>query len=75
MKHSDEGNLFRLAEWNKRRALHSAEKRAAAEIVIAECGVSLTVLQEQWEKQVKAQTKPLARTYLLRSSFLSRRWH
>ncbi|KAJ7909808.1 hypothetical protein B0H13DRAFT_1877310 [Mycena leptocephala] len=30
VKHSDEGNLFRLGEWNKRRALHSAEKRAAA---------------------------------------------
>ncbi|KAJ6564318.1 hypothetical protein B0H19DRAFT_1258773 [Mycena capillaripes] len=59
VKHCDEGNLFRLGEWNKRRALHSAEKRAAAKEVIEECGVALEVLKEEWEKQVAAQTKPL----------------
>ncbi|KAJ7615780.1 hypothetical protein DFH06DRAFT_1013158 [Mycena polygramma] len=61
VKHSDEGNLFRLGEWNKRRSLHSADKRAAAEEVIAECGVSLEVLEEEWKKQIVAQTKPLPR--------------
>ncbi|KAJ6568559.1 hypothetical protein B0H19DRAFT_1256310 [Mycena capillaripes] len=61
VKHCDEGNLFRLGEWNKRRALHSAEKRAAAKEVIEKCGVALEVLKEEWEKQVAAQTKPLPR--------------
>ncbi|KAJ7917867.1 hypothetical protein B0H13DRAFT_1608008, partial [Mycena leptocephala] len=63
VKHSDEVNLFHLADWNKRRGIHSAEKRAAAEEIIAECGVTVEVLEEQWEQQVKTQTKPAPRTY------------
>ncbi|KAJ7111122.1 hypothetical protein C8R46DRAFT_932834 [Mycena filopes] len=61
VKHADEANLFGLAAWNKRRVLHSAGKRIAAQEVIEECGVAMEVLKEQWQMQVKAQTKPLAR--------------
>ncbi|KAJ7431665.1 hypothetical protein B0H11DRAFT_1749743 [Mycena galericulata] len=61
VKHADENSLFRLAEWNKRRSVHSAGKRSDAMLVLEECEVTVEVLRGEWEKQVKAQTKPLAR--------------
>ncbi|KAJ6457865.1 hypothetical protein DFH09DRAFT_1255416 [Mycena vulgaris] len=61
VRHADEANVFRLGEWNKRRALHSAEKRSNAQEILDECGHPLDLLKAEWAKQVKAQTKPLAR--------------
>ncbi|KAJ7753343.1 hypothetical protein DFH07DRAFT_744528 [Mycena maculata] len=61
VKHADEANLFKLAEWNYRRKLHSPTKHVAGQAVLRECGHSIKLLRKQWEDQVKAQTKPLAR--------------
>ncbi|KAJ7182224.1 hypothetical protein C8R43DRAFT_1115874 [Mycena crocata] len=61
VKHADEANLFKLAEWIRRRTLHSANKRVQAEAELRRCGHSREFLREQWKQQVKAQTKPLAR--------------
>ncbi|KAJ7119273.1 hypothetical protein C8R43DRAFT_901113 [Mycena crocata] len=61
VKHADEANLFKLAEWIRRRTLHSANKRVEAEAELTRCGHSQEFLREQWKHQVKVQTKPLAR--------------
>ncbi|KAJ7154030.1 hypothetical protein C8R43DRAFT_1126688 [Mycena crocata] len=64
VKHADEANLFKLAEWIRRRTLHSANKRVEAEAELTRCGHSQEFLREQWKHQVKVQTKPLAHALL-----------
>ncbi|KAJ7433096.1 hypothetical protein B0H11DRAFT_2259786 [Mycena galericulata] len=61
IRHIDEANLFKLAEWNHRRALHSTAKRVEARELLRQSGHSVALLRKQWEDQVKTQTKPLAR--------------
>ncbi|KAJ6606679.1 hypothetical protein DFH09DRAFT_1067431 [Mycena vulgaris] len=61
VQHADKANLFRFGKWNKHRALHSAEKHSNAQEILDECGHPLDLLKAEWAKQVKAQTKPLAR--------------
>ncbi|KAJ7149089.1 hypothetical protein C8R43DRAFT_1128849 [Mycena crocata] len=71
VKHADEANLFKLAEWIRRRTLHSANKRVQAEAELRRCGHSREFLREQWKQQVKAQTKPLAHAVLALRSALA----
>ncbi|KAJ7806688.1 hypothetical protein B0H14DRAFT_3483868 [Mycena olivaceomarginata] len=59
IEHADELSLQRLGDWLRRRSLHSRKKRQEAESVLAECRVRISVLREQWQLQVSAQTKPL----------------
>ncbi|KAJ7496475.1 hypothetical protein FB451DRAFT_1162624 [Mycena latifolia] len=54
-------NLFKLAEWNHRRALHSTAKHVEAQKTLKQSGHALPFLRAQWAQQVKAQTKPIAR--------------
>ncbi|KAJ7472816.1 hypothetical protein FB451DRAFT_1175525 [Mycena latifolia] len=61
VEHADEANLFKLAEWNHRRALHSTAKRVEAQMTLKQSGHALPFLRAQWAQQVKAQTKPIAR--------------
>ncbi|KAJ6574190.1 hypothetical protein B0H19DRAFT_985911, partial [Mycena capillaripes] len=65
IKHLDEDNLFKLAEWNQRCGLVSLEKRREATEALAmirsKCGHSREYLKVQWHDQVQTQTKPLAR--------------
>ncbi|KAJ6526367.1 hypothetical protein B0H19DRAFT_1335642 [Mycena capillaripes] len=65
--HADEVSLQRLGDWLRRRSLHSRKKRQEAESALAECRVRISVLREQWQLQVVAQTKPLPRKLLFRS--------
>ncbi|KAJ6574166.1 hypothetical protein B0H19DRAFT_856491, partial [Mycena capillaripes] len=61
IEHADEVSLQRLGDWLRRRSLHSRKKRQEAESALAECRVRISVLREQWQLQVVAQTKPLPR--------------
>ncbi|KAJ7152768.1 hypothetical protein C8R43DRAFT_886013, partial [Mycena crocata] len=57
VKHADEANLFKLAEWIRRRTLHSANKRVQAEAELRRCGHSREFLREQW-KQTGCRCRP-----------------
>ncbi|KAJ7127206.1 hypothetical protein C8R44DRAFT_830670 [Mycena epipterygia] len=59
VQHTDEANLFKLAEWIHRRALFSKAKRMEAELELTESRHAVPFLRAQWAAQVKAQTKPL----------------
>ncbi|KAJ7744004.1 hypothetical protein B0H14DRAFT_3097169 [Mycena olivaceomarginata] len=61
IEHADELSLQRLGDWLRRRSLHSRKKCQEAESALAECRVRISVLREQWQLQVIAQTKPLPR--------------
>ncbi|KAF8157537.1 hypothetical protein K438DRAFT_1620994 [Mycena galopus ATCC 62051] len=75
IEHSQEGSLFRLGEWIRRRYRHCVAKRAESTKALRECEKSTALLREQWQLQVVAQTKPLPRTWAfvaeLRKQFLS----
>ncbi|KAJ7625809.1 hypothetical protein FB45DRAFT_750430, partial [Roridomyces roridus] len=61
IKHADEASLFKLAEWNHRRSLHSKAKRVEAEDELEDCDYAVSWLRKQWKAQVASQTKPVAR--------------
>jgi hypothetical protein len=61
IEHADEASMVRLAEWIRRRHLHSVNKRTEARQMLADSGRPLTLLRAQWALQVAAQTKPLPR--------------
>ncbi|KAJ7774176.1 hypothetical protein DFH07DRAFT_865935 [Mycena maculata] len=61
IEHADEASLLRLAEWIQRRHRHSVGKRREATKALADSGIPLPLLQEQWTMQVIAQTKPIQR--------------
>ncbi|KAJ7240316.1 hypothetical protein B0H12DRAFT_1024705, partial [Mycena haematopus] len=61
IEHADQQSLLRLGEWINRRYRHSVGKRAAATEELDKCGKSEDVLREQWDLQVRAQTRPLPR--------------
>jgi len=63
IEHSQEGSLFRLGEWIRRRYRHCVAKRAESTKALRECEKSTALLREQWQLQVVAQTKPLPRTW------------
>lgn len=67
VKHADEASLFKLAEWNHRRGLHSTAKRVEATEAFKDAGHSLELLRKQWADQVATQTKPLPRKSVLLS--------
>ncbi|KAF7374037.1 hypothetical protein MSAN_00284400 [Mycena sanguinolenta] len=54
--------------WLVRRTVHCEDKLQEATKELAACGVAETVLREEWEKQVKAQTKPAERRSKTRGS-------
>ncbi|KAJ7810972.1 hypothetical protein B0H14DRAFT_2606852 [Mycena olivaceomarginata] len=58
IEHADELSLQRLGDWLRQRSLHSRKKRQEAESALAECRVRISVLREQWQLQVIAQTNP-----------------
>ncbi|KAF8143385.1 hypothetical protein K438DRAFT_1783790 [Mycena galopus ATCC 62051] len=61
IEHTDEASLLCLGEWVARRYRHSVQKRAEATEELRKSGKSTVLLREQWELQVKPQTKPLPR--------------
>ncbi|CAK5284419.1 unnamed protein product [Mycena citricolor] len=57
----DENNLFALGAWMARRQAFCDNKQASAEAILAEMakrGYSRADLAQQWDLQVKTQTKP-----------------
>ncbi|KAF7342710.1 hypothetical protein MSAN_02028900 [Mycena sanguinolenta] len=58
VEHADKASLRGLGAWLVRRTVHCEDKLQEATKELAACGVAETVLREEWEKQVKAQTKP-----------------
>ncbi|KAF7368005.1 hypothetical protein MSAN_00866300 [Mycena sanguinolenta] len=68
VEHADKASLRRLGAWLVRRTVHCEDKLQEATKELAACGVAETVLREEWEKQVKAQTKPAERRSKTRGS-------
>ncbi|KAF7372750.1 hypothetical protein MSAN_00480600 [Mycena sanguinolenta] len=68
VEHADKASLRRLGAWLVRRTVHCEDKLQEAMKELAACGVAETVLREEWEKQVKAQTKPAERRSKTRGS-------
>lgn len=63
---NNEESLFKLGTWLRRKVCACDVKLKEAEKVLAECGFQEDVLRCEWEAQVKAQTKPLPRKFLIR---------
>ncbi|KAJ7757218.1 hypothetical protein DFH07DRAFT_772928 [Mycena maculata] len=61
IEHADEASLLCLAEWIQQRHRHSVGKRREATKALADSGMPLPLLREQWTMQVIAQTKPIQR--------------
>ena len=55
----NEEGLYKLGHWLARKVLVCNEKLREAEEVLWSCGFTEEVLRQEWEVQVKAQTKPL----------------
>ncbi|KAF7343619.1 hypothetical protein MSAN_01982500 [Mycena sanguinolenta] len=68
VEHADKASLRRLGAWLVRRTVHCEDKLQEVTKELAACGVAETVLREEWEKQVKAQTKPAERRSKTRGS-------
>ncbi|KAF7341610.1 hypothetical protein MSAN_02058400 [Mycena sanguinolenta] len=68
VEHADKASLRRLGAWLVRCTVHCEDKLQEATKELAACGVAETVLREEWEKQVKAQTKPAERRSKTRGS-------
>ncbi|KAJ3831082.1 hypothetical protein F5878DRAFT_504093, partial [Lentinula raphanica] len=56
--------LYKLRLWLRRKVLVCAEKLKDAEEVLRVCGIPEEVLRDEWQAQIKAQTKPLPRKFL-----------
>ncbi|KAF8197276.1 hypothetical protein K438DRAFT_1906137 [Mycena galopus ATCC 62051] len=61
IEQADEASLLRLGDWVARRYRHSVQKHAEANKELRKAGKLTVLLREQWELQVKSQTKPLPR--------------
>ncbi|KAJ3825201.1 hypothetical protein F5880DRAFT_1478695 [Lentinula raphanica] len=59
---SDEA-LYKLGLWLHRKVLLCNEKLKEAEEILQACGIPEEVLRDEWEAQIKAQTKPLPRQH------------
>jgi hypothetical protein len=62
---NNEENLFKLGTWLRQKVHACAIKLKEAEEVLKECGFPEDVLCREWEAQVKAQTKPLPRKFVI----------
>ena len=60
-KFNNEENLLKLGAWLRWKLLAEGDKRKDAETVLTGCGFSEEQLLQEWEAQVRAQTKPLPR--------------
>ncbi|THU86821.1 hypothetical protein K435DRAFT_682930 [Dendrothele bispora CBS 962.96] len=52
-------SLLRMGTWIRRKLRLSSEKRSEHVKILEDCGIDMTVLREQWKKQVSTQTQPL----------------
>ncbi|KAJ3816384.1 hypothetical protein F5880DRAFT_1619395 [Lentinula raphanica] len=59
---SDEA-MHKLGSWLRRKVFLCNEKLKEAEENIRVCGIAEEVLRQEWDAQVKAQTKPLPRQH------------
>ncbi|KAG6805647.1 hypothetical protein H0H92_014612, partial [Tricholoma furcatifolium] len=59
--HAQAEILSNLGLWLMRRSRHTEQKLEDAESILQHCEYSKEYLQEQWELQIQAQTKPLPR--------------
>ncbi|KAJ3764685.1 hypothetical protein FB446DRAFT_795852 [Lentinula raphanica] len=55
--------MYKLGLWLRHKVLACDEKLKDAEEVLRLCGIPEEVLQDEWEAQIKAQTKPLPRQH------------
>lgn len=58
---NNEEGLYKFGHWLARKVLVCNEKLIEAQEVLRSCGFTEEVLRQEWEAQVKAQTKPLPR--------------
>jgi hypothetical protein len=54
-------SLGGLGDWLARKWYDCQDRKRDAEAVLADLGISVNELREQWRQQVTAQTKPLPR--------------
>lgn len=66
-----------MGSWLLRRWRHMLEKQEKARELVGACGIRISFLREQWAAQVKAQTLPRPRAYLvaLMTGFLANIFH
>jgi hypothetical protein len=64
VKYLDNKSLESLGDWISRKWYRCQEKQKSAEDVLGQLGISTAMLREQWDEQVKAQTKPAPRRLL-----------
>jgi hypothetical protein len=57
--HIHSKSLVQLGEWMAKQYKRSLITKFKSEQEVQDCGIDSEVLQEQWEAQVDAQTKPL----------------
>lgn len=62
---NNEEGLYKFGHWLARKVLVCNEKSIEADEVLRSCGFTKEVLRREWEAQVKAQTKPLPRKFLI----------
>jgi hypothetical protein len=65
IQHIQTKSLITMAEWNKRRSLHSLAMRAEATTELELHDFDEQFLREQWKLQVQSQTKPRPRMFVL----------
>ena len=65
VQYLDNRAMLRMGEWFARRSSACRVKRDKATAELADCGVSVEVLREEWAAQIVSQTKPLPRKFAL----------